>query len=219
MVWGINLNRDIKRRNENSFLVMVPSTESGFVSRFADLVGLDGIQPKGRFEILPYAVQKAQYLVHDQGDPFYSGNQYKTAFGADLKVGLGSSFNIDATVNPDFGQVKVDPAVVNLSAFETFFDEKRPFFIEGQHIFRFGSGGANNNWGFNFGNPLLFYSRRIGKSPTGDIPDNDFADYPRETRILGAAKLTGKIDETWSLGGLSAYTERTYEIISNNGLK
>jgi Domain of unknown function (DUF5916) len=219
MVWGINLNRDIKRNVENSFLVMVPSTESGFVSRFADLVGLDGIKPKQRFEVLPYFVQKAQYLEHDSGDPFYSGNQYKTSFGADLKVGLGSSFNIDATVNPDFGQVEVDPAVVNLSAFETFFQEKRPFFIEGQNLFRFGQGGANNNWGFNFGNPQLFYSRRVGRSPRGDVPENDYADYPRETRILGAAKLTGKIDETWSIGGLSAVTERTYATTSIDGIK
>lgn len=219
MVWGINLNRDIKRRNENSFLVMVPSTESGFVSRFADLVGLDGIKSKQRFEILPYVVQKAQFIEHDAGDPFYKGNQYKTAIGADIKFGLGSSFNIDATVNPDFGQVEVDPAVVNLSAFETFFQEKRPFFIEGQHIFNFGQGGANSNWGFNFGNPELFYSRRIGRSPSGDVPDNDFVDYPRETRILGAAKLTGKIDDSWSIGALSAITERTYATTSIEGLK
>ncbi|MCB9208481.1 MAG: carbohydrate binding family 9 domain-containing protein [Ignavibacteriales bacterium] len=219
MVWGINLNRDIKRRNENSFLVMVPSKESGFVSRFADLVGLDGITPKQRFEVLPYFVQKAQYLIHDSDDPFYSGNQYKTSFGADFKIGLSSNLNIDATVNPDFGQVEVDPAVVNLSAFETYFEEKRSFFIEGNNLFYFGVGGANNNWGFNFGNPELFYSRRIGKAPSGDIPDNDFADYPRETRILGAAKLTGKIDETWSIGGLSAFTERTYATISNNQKK
>jgi len=219
MVWGINLNRDIKRNVENSFLVMVPSTESGFVSRFADLVGLDGIKSKQRFEVLPYIVQKAQYLDHDSGDPFYKGNQYKTAIGADIKIGLGSNFNIDATINPDFGQVEVDPAVVNLSAFETYFQEKRPFFIEGQHLFRFGSGGANNNWGFNFGNPTLFYSRRIGRSPSGDVPGNDYVDYPRETRILGAAKLTGKIDDTWSIGGLSAATERTYATTSIDGIK
>lgn len=219
MVWGINLNRDIKRRNENSFLVMVPSTESGFVSRFADLEGLNNIKSKQRFEILPYVVQKAQYLVHDNEDPFYSGNQYKTTLGADFKVSINSSLNLDATVNPDFGQVEVDPAVVNLSAFETYFNEKRPFFIEGNNLFYFGVGGANNNWGFNFGNPELFYSRRIGRSPSGDVPDYDYADYPRETRILGAAKLTGKIDETLSVGGLTAFTERTYATISADNQK
>ncbi len=214
MVWGINFERDIKRNNETSLYVMVPKKESGFISRFPDLVGLDGINPEQRFEVLPYIVQKAQSLKHDPSDPFYKQNQYRTSIGADFKIGLGSNFNIDATVNPDFGQVEVDPAVINLSAFETYFEEKRPFFIEGQNLFYFGSGGANNNWGFNFGNPELFYSRRIGARPHGDVPDNDYEDYPKETRILGAAKLTGKINETWSLGALNAVTQRTFATIS-----
>jgi len=211
MVWGVNLNRDIKRKHEMSFYVMVPKNESGFVSKFADLVGLDGIKPKQRIEILPYLVQKAQYLSHDDGDPFYKGNQYQTTFGADLKFSLGSNFNVDATINPDFGQVEVDPAIVNLSAFENFYDEKRPFFIEGANTFEFGYGGSNNNWGFNFSNPTLFYSRRIGRSPQGSVDNDDaFIDVPSETRLLGAAKLSGKFDESWSIGVLSAFTERTF---------
>ncbi len=215
MVWGININRDIKRRHEMSFYVMVPKKESGFVSKFADLVGLDGIKPKQRFEVLPYIVQKAQYLVHDSNDPFYKSNQYATSIGADLKFSLGSNLNVDATINPDFGQVEVDPAVVNLSAFETFYNEKRPFFIEGSNIFSFGMGGANNNWGFNFSTPELFYSRRIGRAPQGNISTPGYVDYPPETRILGAAKLTGKIDETWTIGALSSVTERTYAVIQS----
>ena len=91
MVWGINLNRDIKRKHEMSFYVMVPKNESGFVSKFADLHGLDGVKPKQRFEMLPYVVQKAQYLVHDENDPFYKANQYTTSIGADLKFGIGSN--------------------------------------------------------------------------------------------------------------------------------
>lgn len=216
MVWGVNFNRDIKRRHEMSFYVMVPKNESGFVSKFADLEGLDGIQPKQRFEILPYFVQRAQYLVHDDNDPYYKSNQYKTTFGADLKFSLGSNLNVDATFNPDFGQVEVDPAVVNLSAFETFYEEKRPFFIEGNTIFIFGYGGANNNWGFNFSTPELFYSRRIGRPPQGRVSIDGYVDYPSETRILGAAKLTGKIDETWTIGTLSSVTERTYARIQND---
>ncbi len=219
MVWGINFNRDIKRNGENSFYIMVPPSESGFVSKFADLVGLEGIKFKQRFEVLPYIVQKAQYLKHETDDPFYKGNQYQTSVGADFKVGIGSNFNVDATVNPDFGQVEVDPAVINLSAFETYFQEKRPFFVEGQDMFYFGIGGANNNWGFNFGSPELFYSRRIGRAPQGNLPDYDFVDYPKETRILGAAKITGKIDESWSLGAINTITERTYATISLNGKK
>jgi hypothetical protein len=216
MVWGVNLNRDIKRKHEMSFLVMVPEAESGFVSRFADLEGLNGIKPKQRIELLPYVVQKAQYLVHEADDPFYKGNQYKTSFGADLKFSLGSNLNVDATINPDFGQVEVDPAIVNLSAFETFYDEKRPFFIEGSSMFQFGYGGSNNNWGFNFSNPQLFYSRRIGRPPQRDIDTDGFVDYPAETSILGAVKLTGKIDESWSLAGVSAVTERTFATISSD---
>lgn len=218
MVWGINLNRDIKRKHEMSFYVLVPKKESGFVSHFADLKGLDGIKPKQRIEFLPYVVQKAQYLQHENNDPFYRGNQYQTSFGADLKFGLGSNLNIDATINPDFGQVEVDPAVVNLSQFETFYSEKRPFFIEGSSIFIFGRGGANNNWGFNFSNPDLFYSRRIGRRPQGYVSSQGFVDYPSETKILGAAKLTGKIDENWSIGAVSAVTERTFATIQTESI-
>ncbi len=218
MVWGINLNRDIKRKHEMSFYVMVPKKESGFVSKFADLEGLDGIKPKQRLEILPYVVQKAQYLVHDENDPFYKSNQYSTSIGADLKFSLGSNLNVDATINPDFGQVEVDPAIVNLSEFETFYEEKRPFFIEGSNIFTFGYGGANNNWGFNFSVPELFYSRRIGRPPQGNVTTPGYVDFPPETRILGAAKLTGKVDETWTIGALSSVTERTFATIqSENG--
>ena len=219
MTWGVNFYREIKRNNEKSFYVMVPKAESGFVSRFALLEGLNGINPKQRFETMPYVVQKAQYLVHDQNDPFYKSNQYKTSVGADFKIGIGSNLNIDATINPDFGQVEVDPAVINLSAFESYFNEKRPFFIEGMDNFYFGIGGANNNWGFNFGWPELFYSRRIGRSPRGNISDAEFANYPGETRILGAAKLTGKLNESTTLGAISAITERTYATLWNSGTR
>ena len=84
------------------------------------------------------------------------------------KLGIGSNLTLDATVNPDFGQVEVDPAVVNLSDVETFFDERRPFFVEGANIFEFGYGGANDNWGFNWANPSFLYSRRIGRAPQAE---------------------------------------------------
>ncbi|MFA7287795.1 MAG: DUF5916 domain-containing protein [Melioribacteraceae bacterium] len=219
MSWGVNFSRTLKRNNEKSYFVMTPKSQSGFVSRFALLEGLKGIKPKQRFEVLPYIVQKASYLVHDENDPFYKSNQYKTTLGADVKVGIGSNLNLDATFNPDFGQVEVDPAVVNLSAFETFYEEKRPFFMEGSNIFNFGNSGINNNWGFNFSWPDLFYSRRIGASPRGYLSDNQYADAPLETRILGAAKLTGKIGESTSLGAISALTERTYGTLWNDGIR
>mgnify|MGYP000849583683 FL=1 len=219
MSWGVNFSRSIQRNKERSYFVMVPKAESGFVSRFALMDGLTGIKPKQRFEVLPYVVQKASYLVHDENDPFYKSNQYKTSLGADVKIGIGSNLNLDATFNPDFGQVEVDPAVVNLSAFETFYEEKRPFFMEGFNMFNFGIGGINNNWGFNFGWPNLFYSRRIGASPRGYLSDNQYADVPSETRILGAAKLTGKINESTSIGAISAVTERTYGTLWNDGIR
>ncbi len=219
MVWGINFTRTIKRKNEEDFYVMVPQDESGFASRFAELHGLIGIKPKKRIEAFPYFVQKAQFLVHDNNDPFYKGNQFQTTIGADFKIGIGSNLNLDLTVNPDFGQVEVDPAVVNLSAFETFFREKRKFFIEGQSIFRFGSGGSNSNWNFSFSNPRLFYSRRIGRRPQGDVPDYDFVDFPKETRILGAAKLSGKLKGDWSVGAISAVTQRMFANYFLNDVK
>lgn len=218
MVWGINIKRQINKLNEHSYLVMVPKTESGFVSKFAELRGIRGIQQKQRIEALPYIVQKAQYLVHDPKDPFYKGNQYKTSIGGDLKVGLGSNLNLDVTFNPDFGQVEVDPASVNLSAFETYYQEKRPFFIEGSDVFGFGYGGANNNWGFNFGTPELFYSRRIGRSPQGWSQHEGYVDQPNETRILGAAKLTGKIGDV-NLGFLSALTDKMHSTTDSMGVR
>ena len=217
--WAVEMKIPFSQLRFNKAEEMVPKNESGFVSRFAELKGLKNVSPSQRFEILPYIVQKAQYLKHESDDPFYKSNQYKTTIGADLKIGLGSSLNIDATINPDFGQVEVDPAVINLSAFESYFQEKRPFFIEGSSTFMFGIGGANNNWGFNFGWPELFYSRRIGRSPQGSTTDADHINYPTESRIIGAAKLTGKLDEHTSIGAISAVTERTYAKLYNNGFK
>jgi hypothetical protein len=218
MKWGINFSRLIQRKNETSYMVMVPKKESGFVSHFATLEGLKGIKPKQRFEILPYVRTKASFLIHDANDPFYKSNQFSEGIGADFKLGIGSNLTLDATVNPDFGQVEVDPAVVNLSTFETYYQEKRPFFIEGNNIFGYGYGGSNSNWGFNWGTPELFYSRRIGRSPQGSVNSDGYIDYPAETRIIGAAKLTGKLAGDWSLGFINAVTERTYARISDQGV-
>jgi len=123
-----------------------------------------------------------------------------------MKYGLTSNLTVDGTVNPDFGQVEVDPAVVNLSAFETFFEEKRAFFLEGAQIFNnFGRGGSNDFWGFNNSEPQIFYSRRIGRGPQLH-PEAEFSDPPTATTILGAAKLTGKTARGWSIGLLEAVT-------------
>jgi hypothetical protein len=206
--WGINFKREIARRNERSYLVCTPSNGSGFVSRFVDLVGLEEVQPPPRLEVLPYITTRAEYLNHEAEDPFNDGSHMAAGVGGDLKLGIGSNLTLDATVNPDFGQVEVDPAVVNLSDVETFFEERRPFFVEGASIFEFGYGGANDNWGFNWGNPSFLYSRRIGRAPQAELPDDyDYSSVPSGSNILGAAKLSGKIG-SWSLGTLSALTSR-----------
>ncbi|NUO78862.1 carbohydrate binding family 9 domain-containing protein [candidate division KSB1 bacterium] len=217
LVWGVNFRRDIARRNERNYLVFTPKNGSGFVSRFVDLVGIENIAPPRRIEALPYVIAKAEYLPHGPDDPFNDGSNYTPGAGADFKIGLGNNLTLDATVNPDFGQVEVDPAVVNLSDVETFFQEKRPFFIEGSTIFEFGNGGSRSNWGFNWGNPSFFYSRRIGRAPQGSVPDADYASAPLGTTILGAAKLTGKVGNNWNVGTLHAVTAREHAKLQNAG--
>ena len=206
--WGINFKREIARRNERSYLVCTPSNGSGFVSRFVDLVGLEEVRPPTRVEVMPYLTTRAEYLSHEAQDPFNDGSHLGAGVGGDVKLGIGSNLTLDASVNPDFGQVEVDPAVVNLSDVETFFEERRPFFVEGASIFDFGYGGANDNWGFNWADPSFLYSRRIGRAPQAELPDAyDYSSIPSGSNILGAVKLSGKVG-SWSLGTLSAVTSR-----------
>lgn len=218
-VWGINFRRDIARRNESDWAVFTPKNGSGFVSRFAELAGIRGIHPPHDFEILPYVTTRAEYLQHSAGDPFNTGSRYVPRVGGDLKFGLSSNLTLDAAVYPDFGQVEVDPAVVNLGDVETYFNEKRPFFIEGTSTFRFGRGGAVNYWGFNWNDPELFYTRRIGRAPRGSIPASDYTDVPAGTDILGAAKLTGKLGESWNVGAVQAVTGREYASLQAGGIR
>lgn len=216
-VWGMNFSRDIPRKNERDFITFTPKNGSGTVSRFVDLTGIEQVVPPRQVEILPYLTTKAEYIQHAPNDPFNGGSRYSPRFGADLKLGLGSNLTLNATVNPDFGQVEVDPAVVNLSDVETSFDEKRPFFIEGSTIFNFGRGGSNNNWGFNWNNLNFLYTRRIGRAPQGSVPSADFADVPGGTGILGAAKLSGKIGDNWNVGTIQAVTSREYAELQTAG--
>jgi hypothetical protein len=208
VVWGIDLRREITRRSERDYLVYPPRNQSGFVSRFPDLVGIDGVAPGGSIEVLPYLTGKAEYLIHDASDPFNDGSRYQPSGGADLRMGVGGNLTLNATANPDFGQVEVDPAVVNLSDVESYFQEKRPFFVENSRIFSFGNEGANDYWGFNWPEPAFFYSRRIGRSPEGSVPDATYSDTPTATQILGAAKLTGKLAPGLNFGTLHAVTAK-----------
>ncbi len=209
--FGINAMRFIQRRNEQSWLVHVPKKENGLASRLGHLEGLDGVSPHRTVELLPYVVSRAEFIAPaSEADPFNDGARGFAGTGVDLKYRFSSNLSLDGTINPDFGQVEVDPAVVNLTAFETFFEEKRPFFIEGANIFgNFGRTGANNFWGFNRAEPLIFYSRRIGRAPQGSA-DGEFVDTPSASTILGAAKVTGKTSRGWSVGLLNAVTGREY---------
>lgn len=188
--WGLQIHRWIHRRNEFDQWAFWKKTESGGPNRFGHLEGLKLRDADSRhIELLPYVVGKGSYLQHAAGDPFNPGNNQAARVGLDLKYLLTSNLSLSATFNPDFGQVEVDPAVVNLSAFESFFPEKRPFFIEGAGIFGFG--GFNCFFCSNVSSLQAFYSRRIGRAPTGadlaygagqyaDVPDATFR-TPRQS--------------------------------------
>ncbi len=192
--WGINAKRRIPARNEDDFWIVVPRDETGWASRFGHLTGIVAPPPSRRIELLPYVATDATLRSErEPGNPFH-GNAVATRIGGDLKAGLGPGLTLDATVNPDFGQVEADPADVNLSAFETIFSERRPFFTEGRELLE-GRG------------PAYFYSRRIGAAPRGRA-SADFVDRPQHTTILGAAKVTGRLSSGLSLGALGAVTDR-----------
>jgi hypothetical protein len=193
--WGLNIDHWIPSRNEDVFWIPTPKKATGWSSRMGALEGIRGIKPARRLELLPYVATDATMNGdRDRRDPFDNGSNLAARVGGDLKMGLGPSLTLAATVNPDFGQVEADPAEVNLSAFETIFPEKRPFFIEGSQLLR--GGGPN-----------YFYSRRIGARPRGAAP-GDFVDYPNATTILGAGKLTGRLASGASIGALAAVTAR-----------
>ena len=224
--WGVNFRRYLARRNEYDHVAFTPRNERGFVSRFPDLIGIDGLSPERAIELRPYGITRGEFLRRSPDDPFNDGSRLVPDVGVDLKTALGSKLTLNATINPDFGQVEVDPAVVNLSDVETFFSEKRPFFFEGSSNYDFGSGGSNSFWGFNWPGPSLFYSRRIGRAPQGYDPDEDavrgaggYVDRPLGTSILGAAKVTGKIVGNWNLGLLQAVTDQENVRLASAGVR
>ncbi len=211
-MWGIQLQRRINRNQELAVFSFTPKLERGGVARFGHLSGLEGIEPGRKLEVLPYVGMRAEYIRQDPStqvafsNPFRSGSDYFGRAGVDLMYGLGSNLTLNATVNPDFGQVEVDPAVINLTAFETRFEERRPFFVEGADIFRFSRGGNCCSTG---NPPQVLYSRRVGRSPQGGVASAAvFSDVPNSTTILGAAKVTGRVGPGWSVGFLEALTGR-----------
>lgn len=216
-VWGINVTRRTVRNNEVVRIVNTPKGQTGFVSHFADIVGLEGIHRGRPLELVPYTVGRADVQTRaNLGDPFLQRRDHRIDGGVDLKYALTSSLTLTGTINPDFGQVEVDPAVVNLSQFETFYPEKRPFFTEGLNIFNFNDTPAPSHFNFFFP-PNLFYTRRIGRAPQV-IPQADFVDVPTETTILGAAKITGKLPGGVAIGVLEALTSAERARFESNGV-
>ena len=210
-VWGVDFRRTIKRKNEKDAFVWIPKDQNAYVSRFARLEGIRDIHPGPHLEVFPYGVGQAEFKPAEAGNPFETGHHYLGDFGFDVKAGLQSNLTLDATVNPDFGQVEVDPAVINLSAYETYYEEKRPFFIEGASLFNgFGRGGVYLDVNINWPQPRFFYSRRVGRAPEGSPQHAGFVDFPDRTNILGAAKLTGQLAGGWNVGFINALTAREF---------
>ncbi|MCC6930989.1 MAG: carbohydrate binding family 9 domain-containing protein [Gemmatimonadaceae bacterium] len=197
--WGVNFARRRVRSNEESHFALVSRLQRGLVSQFGELQGVRARSAR-RLELRPYALGSVFRGTAEAGNPFRTGRDASSRVGSDVRVGLGGAFTLDATINPDFGQVEADPAVINLSAFEQFYEERRPFFVEDAKIFDFSLSGGRNR---------LYYSRRMGRAPRGGAPEAAlFADVPASANILGAAKLTGRTQRGLSLGALVAMTQQ-----------
>ncbi len=207
--WGLQIWRYLDRRNERDMWSFRRRDEASGPAFYGQLTGLVITNRPRQLELLPYAVTGSTFKDKPAGDPYHSGHDARVSAGADVKYLLTSNLTLDATLNPDFGQVEVDPAVLNLSAFETYYQEKRPFFIAGSSAFDFG--GMNCMFCSNSSSLDAFYSRRIGRPPqlnpyVGGIAD--FADTPDNTAILGAAKITGRTQQGYTVGVLDAVTSR-----------
>ncbi len=196
-IWGLQVSRSVSRKKEYALWRFIKKDEPGWVSRFGDLTGIENIHPPHHLELIPYTMGRT--TLNSKTDLW--GN-----VGGDIQYGITSGITLNATVNPDFGQVEADPASLNLSAYEEFFEERRPFFVEGASIF-----GGND---YNF-----FYSRRIGRSPSHfDIPDGaEELSRPEATTILGAVKIVGRTQSKTSFGIMEAVTSPEYAQIEEAG--
>jgi hypothetical protein len=204
--WGMQIRRFRAKNQEQDDWAPWTKTAAGGPTYFGHLEGLVIRAIPERAELLPYVVTRASYIQPPTpGDPFHTGQKYDYRVGADVKYLLTSNLTLDATINPDFGQVEVDPASVNLSAFETFFDEKRPFFVANSGFFSYG--GLSCYFCSNSSGLPSFYTRRIGRPPQGSA-SGTYVDVPENSTILGAAKVTGRLAGGASLGLLDAVTRR-----------
>ena len=212
--FGFAVVREVARLKETSSWPLLSKKESGIVSSFGELTGLDLNRSPKRLELVPYVVGQVTTQPTQVGNPFVKATGSGRALGADLKYTLTPGLTLTATANPDFGQVEADPAVVNLTAFETLYQERRPFFVEGSGTFRFDLDCSDGNC------TGLFYSRRIGRSPhgTADTPDGGFSKAPDQTTILGATKVTGRVGG-FSIGVLNAFTSDEKAQVASGGVR
>lgn len=219
LTFGLQIMRFLFRKQEKSIWQYIPPDAPGYVHLFGTLKGVKGVKPQKQLEIQPYVVAQTESFEKREGDPYYTGSRSGTNFGLDAKIGVTSDITLDLTVNPDFGQVEADPSQVNLSAFELYFQERRPFFLEGNNTLNFPTSQFNNN--------NLFYSRRIGRPPQSfaDPDENGEDNVPEYVKpntrstILGAAKLTGKNKHGFSWGVLESVTQKEFAEIDSLGYK
>lgn len=214
--WGLQVGRIIFRNQEMSLWQPAERKQNSWVSQFGRLNGISNIEPGKNLDIMPYVVARTERFEKDPENPFRAkGHSSIANAGFDAKIGVTNNLTLDVTFNPDFGQVEADPSQVNLSAFETFFREQRPFFIEGKNILNFplmfGDGDLADEG--------LFYTRRIGRRPHfyPEAGNGEFLEMPDFTRIIGAAKLTGKTHSGWSVGLLESVTAREFADLKKNG--
>jgi hypothetical protein len=218
-IWGLEITREIYRLQERSFWQFIPKGSPGYVHLFGELHGIKNLKPKRQIELMPYSVGRIERSEKIEGDPFNTGKAGKISAGLDGKVGISNNFTLDFTINPDFGQVEADPSEVNLTAFESYFSERRPFFVEGKNIFQFEPNQTNVPHNMFMDN--LFYSRRIGRYPHNypDVGENEYVKMPESTTILGAIKISGKTKEGLSVGILESVTQEEHAVIENEGSK
>ncbi len=205
--WGLQVLRYVFRHDEVSCWQPMERKKSGIVSQGGNMNGIRGIQPKNSMNVMPYLVARTERFEKEPGNPFRENGKVNSFEGGlDAKIGLTNYLTLDLTVNPDFGQVEADPSEVNLTTYETFFPEKRPFFIEGKSILDYRLNFGDGDLAYDG----LFYSRRIGHRPSDepDLNDGEYSDQPEFTRILGAAKVTGKSPGGWSVGFLESLTSQ-----------
>ena len=189
--WGIHLRRRIPNLGEVSEWPFIPrNARVNLVSGYGQLGGIENLHPRRNIQVKPYVLAGLD-LFEDAARPGHADHKMKYDAGGDIKLGIGPNIMLDATISPDFGQVEADPAVLNLTAFETFFAEKRPFFLEGADIFKFGIGSSR-----------LFYSRRLG------------ANEP----IIAATKLSGHTEKGMSFGLLGTTAGSDFRPTNNYGV-